>query len=76
MSSWAEDNTDGLNDDNEDLLDNEELQALEETIEGPEQRGSEVRLRRSEAEDKVARYYRIGQCCLLGSVVSTHAPAH
>ena len=59
MSSWAEDNTDGLNDDNEDLLDNEELQALEETIEGPERRGSEVRLRRSEAEDKVERYYPI-----------------
>ena len=59
MSVWREDNTDGLDDDKEDLLDHEDLQALDETIEGPERRVSEVRLRRSEAEDKVARYYPI-----------------
>lgn len=69
MSVWGEENTDGHDDDNEDLLDNEDLQALEETIEGPERRGSEVRLRRSEAEDTVARYtpipsrFRPLSCC-------------
>ncbi len=68
MSVWGKENTDGHDDDNEDLLDNEDLQALEETIQGPERRGSEVRLRRSKAED-VARYdpipgrFRPLSCC-------------